>query len=95
MLEYQKSSAALGLATQLIYGGKFLNTNTAVRSWERMGLVGDDFWYSSMRNPPTPSSHSELSTTATKQRAKKSNSIQLDSYFGNDGTPFARFTLNE
>jgi hypothetical protein len=37
MLEYQKSSAALGLATQLIDGGKFLNTITA----------------SSMRNPPT------------------------------------------
>ena len=32
MLEYQKSSAALGLATQLIVGGKFLNTITAVRS---------------------------------------------------------------
>ena len=40
MLEYQKSSAALGLATQLIDGGKFLNTITAVRSWVRMGLVG-------------------------------------------------------
>jgi hypothetical protein len=40
MLEYQKSSAALGLATQLIEGGKFLNTITAFRSWVRMGLVG-------------------------------------------------------
>jgi len=40
MLEYQKSSAALGLATQLIDGGKFLNTITAFRSWVRMELVG-------------------------------------------------------
>jgi hypothetical protein len=40
ILEYQKSSAAFGLATQLIDGGKFLNINTAIRSWERMGLVG-------------------------------------------------------
>jgi len=40
MLEYQKSSAALGLATQLIDGGKLLNTINSVRSWERMGLVG-------------------------------------------------------
>ena len=40
MLEYQKSSAALGIATQLIDGGKCLAASTAVRSWERMGLVG-------------------------------------------------------
>ena len=53
MLEYQKSSAALGLATQLVRRVKFLASNTAVRSWVRMGWVGDDFWYSSMRNPPT------------------------------------------
>jgi hypothetical protein len=39
---------------------ELLGTNTAVRSCVRMGWVGDDFWYSSMRNPPTPSSHSEL-----------------------------------
>ena len=45
-MEYQKSSAALGLATQFVAGGKFLATNTAVRSWVRMGWVGDDFWYS-------------------------------------------------
>ena len=32
----------------------------AVRSSVRMGWVGDDFWYPSMRNPPTPASHSEL-----------------------------------
>ena len=53
MLEYQKSSAALGLATQLFDGGEFLSIITAVRSWVRMGWVGDDFWYPSMRNPPT------------------------------------------
>ena len=40
MLEYQKSSAALGLATQLEVRVKCLTTKTAVRSWERMGLVG-------------------------------------------------------
>jgi hypothetical protein len=45
-MEYQKSSAALGLATQLIDGGKCLNTNTVFRSWVSMGWVGDDFWYS-------------------------------------------------
>ena len=39
MLEHQKSSAALGITTQLIDGRKCLNTNTAVRSWERMGLA--------------------------------------------------------
>ena len=36
---YQKSSAALGLAAQLVVGGECLATNTAVRSWVRMGLV--------------------------------------------------------
>jgi hypothetical protein len=40
MLEYQKSSAALSLATQLIDGGKFLNTITAVRSLGGDGVVG-------------------------------------------------------
>ena len=39
-MEYQKSSAALGLAAQLFDGEKFMNTITAVRSWVRMGLVG-------------------------------------------------------
>ena len=39
-MAYQKSSAALGLAAQLVVGGKCLATNTAVRSWVRMGLVG-------------------------------------------------------
>ena len=39
-MEYQKSSAALDLATQLVVGGKFMNTIPAVRSWVRMGLVG-------------------------------------------------------
>ncbi|MEY4077416.1 MAG: hypothetical protein RIQ69_1786, partial [Pseudomonadota bacterium] len=29
-MEYQKSSAALGLATQLVVGGKCLAANTAV-----------------------------------------------------------------
>ena len=31
-MEYQKSSAALGLAAQLFDGEKFMNTITAVRS---------------------------------------------------------------
>jgi hypothetical protein len=70
MLEYQKSSAALGLATQLIVSGKFLNTITAVRSWVWLGWVGDDFWYSSMRNPPTPSSPSELSKLSKSKNKK-------------------------
>jgi len=39
-MEYQKSSAALDLATQLVVGGKFMNTIPAVRSRVRMGLVG-------------------------------------------------------
>ncbi len=39
-MEYQKSSAALDLATQLLDGGKCLATNSGVRSWVRMGLVG-------------------------------------------------------
>jgi len=60
-MEYQKSSAAFSLTAQLVVRVKLLGTNTAVRSCVRMGWVGDDFWYSSMRNPPTPSSHSELS----------------------------------
>jgi hypothetical protein len=40
MLEYQKSSAALGHTTQLIVGGKFLNTITAVRSLGEDGVGG-------------------------------------------------------
>ena len=39
-MEYQKSSAALGLATQLVVCVKFSATITSVRSWVRMGLVG-------------------------------------------------------
>jgi len=39
---------------------KPLGTIIAVRSCVRMGGVGDDFWYPSMRSPLTPSSHSEL-----------------------------------
>jgi len=68
ILEYQKSSAALSLATQLVVGGKCLTTNTAVRSWVRVWWVGDDFWYSSMRSPsttPSPSELSDLSTLST------------------------------
>jgi len=61
MLECQKSSAAFSLTAQLMVCVKFSGVITAVRSYVRMGWVGDDFWYPSMRNPPTPSSHSELS----------------------------------
>jgi len=61
MLEYQKSSAAFSLTAQLRVRVKFPTTIFAVRSCVRMGWVGDDFWYPSMRNPPTPSSHSVLS----------------------------------
>jgi hypothetical protein len=39
---------------------KLLGTIIDVRSCVRMGWVGDDFWYPSVRNPPTPSSHSEI-----------------------------------
>jgi len=67
ILEYQKSSAALSLATQLVVGGKCLTTNTAVRSWVRVWWVGDDFWYSSMRSPPTTPSPSELSKKIAPQ----------------------------
>jgi hypothetical protein len=71
MLGYQKSSAAFSLAAQLRVRVKLLGTITAVRSCVRMGWVGDDFWYSSMRSPPTPSSHSVLSN-APKSKTKKS-----------------------
>jgi len=34
--------------------------------------------------------------TSTKTQAIRTTSlIKLDSYLGNDGTPFARFTFNE
>ena len=68
MLGYQKSSAAFSLTAQLVGRVKFSGAITAVRSCVRMGWVGDDFWYSSMRNPPTPSSHSELRENAYKKR---------------------------
>jgi len=74
ILEYQKSSAALSLATQLVVGGKCLTTNTAVRSWVRVWWVGDDFWYSSMRSPsttPSPSELSDLSTLSKKIAPQK------------------------
>jgi hypothetical protein len=70
ILEYQKSSATLSLATQLLALGKFPTANTAVRSWVRVWWVGDDFWYSSMRNPPTTPSPSELSRSRSKSKSK-------------------------
>ena len=70
MLGYQKSSAAFSLTAQLRVRVKFSGAFTAVRSCVRMGWVGDDFWYSSMRNPPTPSSHSELSQKITSQQVE-------------------------
>ena len=70
MLGYQKSSAAFSLTAQLLVCVKFSGTITAVRSCVRMGWVGDDFWYPSMRNPPTPSSHSELSQKITSQQVE-------------------------
>ena len=70
-MEYQKSSAALSQTAQLVGGVKFSGTMTAVRSCVRMGWVGDDFWYHSMRNPPTPSSHSELSNIPKTKDQKK------------------------
>ena len=70
MLGYQKSSAAFSLTAQLMVCVKFSGAITAVRSCVRMGWVGDDFWYSSMRNPPTPSSHSELSQKITSQQVE-------------------------
>ena len=45
MLEHQKSSAAFMLTAQLRVRVKLVRTITAVRSCERMGWVGDDFWY--------------------------------------------------
>ena len=70
MLEYQKSSAAFSLNAQLLVCVKLMGTKTAVRSCVRMGWVGDDFWYPSMRNPPTPSSHSELRNNQAKPKPK-------------------------
>ena len=70
ILGYQKSSAAFSLTAQLVGRVKFSGAITAVRSCVRMGWVGDDFWYSSMRNPPTPSSHSELSQKITSQQVE-------------------------
>jgi len=70
MLGYQKSSAAFSLTAQLLVCVKFSGAITAVRSCVRMGWVGDDFWYSSMRNPPTPSTHSELSQKITSQQVE-------------------------
>ena len=61
ILAYQKSSAPFSLTTQLLAYGTIPSTNTAFRSWVRVWWVGDDFWYSSMRNPPTTPSPSELS----------------------------------
>jgi len=78
-MKYQKSSAALGLATQLVVGGKCLTTNTAVRSWVRVWWVGDDFWYYSMRSPsttPSPSELSELSTLSKKIAPQKSGATR-------------------
>jgi hypothetical protein len=44
-----------------------------------MGWVGDDFWYPSMRNPPTPSSHSELSN-ASKPQTKKAADSKINGF---------------
>ena len=71
MLGYQKSSAAFSLTAQLRVYVKFQTAKPAVRSCVRMGWVGDDFWYPSMRNPPTPSSHSELSNAPKTKDQKK------------------------
>ena len=43
ILEYQKSSATLSLATQLLVDGKLLTTNTAVRSLGGCALGGQRF----------------------------------------------------
>ena len=61
ILEYQKSSAALSLATQLLDGGKCLNTITSVRSLGEGVLGGQRFLVASMRRPPNTPSPSELS----------------------------------
>ncbi len=61
ILGYQKSSAPYTLTTQLWVCGEFPSTNITFRSWVRVWWVGDDFWYSSMRNSPTTPSPSELS----------------------------------
>ena len=79
MLAYQKSSAAFSLTAQLRVRVKFPTTITAVRSCVRMGWVGDDFWYPSMRNPPTPSSHSELSN-ASKPPTKKAADPKINGF---------------
>ena len=71
MVEYHKSSAAFSLTAQLLVRVKLVRAITAVRSCVRMGWVGDDFWYPSMRNPPTPSSHSELSNIPKTKDQKK------------------------
>ena len=43
ILEYQKSSATLSLATQLFVGGRFLNTLITVRSLGVCALGGQRF----------------------------------------------------
>ena len=52
---------------------KLVRAITAVRSCVRMGWVGDDFWYPSMRRPPNLSSHSELRKNQKKAANPKIN----------------------
>ena len=80
MLAYQKSSAAFSLTTQLLVCVKFSGAITAVRSCVRMGWVGDDFWYPSMRNPPTPSSLSELSNASKTKDQKKAADPKINGF---------------
>ena len=49
--------------------------NTAFRSWVRVWWVGDDFWYSSMRNPSTTPSPSELSKAMQCKQSEPSKKI--------------------
>ena len=80
MVEYHKSSAAFSLTAQLLVRVKLVRAITAVRSCVRMGWVGDDFWYSSMRSPPTPSSHSVLSNAPPNPRPKKAADPKINGF---------------
>jgi hypothetical protein len=84
VLEYQKSSAAFSLTAQLLVCVKFSGAITAVRSCVRSGWVGDNFWYSSMSNPPIPSSHSELSN-ASNHRTKKAVNPKINGFLNSAG----------
>jgi len=75
-MEYQKSSAALDLATQLLDGGKCLATNSGVRSWVRMGLEGG--WVTISGTPYEEPTHQPHPHPASSAISAKSSNLQLN-----------------